>query len=116
MSQKNMELLEKLLRDCIYSKYEERPLEENEFLQEAEDIRRKAEALAPVDDEEFEAVKKRLRVQFAVNLDVGTYVRDEQTEHQSWLPARRAEIDPFFWNRYRKYLEDAKGQSQQTID
>ena len=42
MSQKNMELLEKLLRDCIYSKYEERPLEENEFLQEAEDIRRKA--------------------------------------------------------------------------
>lgn len=115
MSQKNMELLEKLLRDCIYSKYEERPLEENEFLQEAEDIRRKAEALAPVDDEEFEAVKKRLRVQFAVNLDVGTYVRDEQTEHQSWLPARRAEIDPFFWNRYRKYLEDAKGWNPRVI-
>ena len=41
-------------------------------------------------------------------MDVGEFINDRTNGHQSWLPARRAEIDFFFWERYKKYLEEEK--------
>ncbi len=32
----------------------------------------------------------------------------DSVEHKSWLPSRRADLDFFFWNRYKKYLEEIK--------
>jgi Z1 domain len=33
---------------------------------------------------------------------------DDDTDHVEWLPAAKAGIDWQFWDRYRRYLEDAK--------
>ena len=41
-------------------------------------------------------------------MDVGVYINDRNNGHQSWLPAKRAQFDFFFWNRYKKYLEEIK--------
>ncbi|WP_314322561.1 Z1 domain-containing protein [Selenomonas noxia] len=64
--------------------------------------------LPPVDDQEFQEILARLRSQIVVEMDVGEFINDRTNGHQSWLPARRAEIDFFFWERYKKYLEEEK--------
>jgi len=65
-------------------------------------------ALLPVDDQEFSDILARLRSHIVIQMDVGTYISDRSNGHQSWLPARRAETEFFFWERYKKYLEEEK--------
>ena len=115
MSQETVEQMENLLRAYINTKYKETLPTENEFLQAAEQMRKSIQAFAPVTNEEFEGVKSRLRKQIVVNMDVGVYINDAAAQHQSWLPARRADIDPFFWERYRKYLEEKKGWNPRVV-
>ncbi len=45
-----------------------------------------------------------LRHLFSVTAEAAT-VLDDTTEHQPWLPSRRAQIHWRFWNRYMTYLE-----------
>ncbi|SFM07483.1 Z1 domain-containing protein [Pseudomonas sp. NFACC46-3] len=54
-----------------------------------------------VTDEEFETVIKRLHEALTVDMGLGDCVYDEQNP---WLRARKAEIDPFYWNRYKTDL------------
>ena len=62
----------------------------------------------PVTDEEFAEILVRLRASIVIQMDVGVYINDRNTPHKSWLPSRRADLDFFFWNRYKKYLEEIK--------
>ena len=108
MSKENIEMLEKMIFVSINTQYpEERPSEED-FLKEAETLRAVLSTRFPVDDQEFQEILTRLRSQIEVKMDVGEFINDRSNGHQSWLPARRAEIEFFFWERYKEYLEEEK--------
>lgn len=47
--------------------------------------------------------RKLIHARFAIRMDRGeTLTADD--EHDPWLDIRRADIDPFYWRRYREYL------------
>ncbi len=47
--------------------------------------------------------RKLIHARFAIRMDKGeTLTADD--EHVPWLDGRRAEIDPFYWTRYREFL------------
>lgn len=54
-----------------------------------------------VTDQEFEIVIKRLHEALTVDMGLGDCVYDE---HNPWLSARKAEIEPFYWSRYQTDL------------
>ena len=62
----------------------------------------------PVTDSEFQEILIRLKTNLVIQMDIGVFINDRNRGHKSWLPARRSELDFFFWNRYKKYLEEAK--------
>jgi hypothetical protein len=47
--------------------------------------------------------RKLLHARFAIRMDMGLTLTSDN-EHAPWLDARRANIDPFYWSRYREYL------------
>ena len=109
MSRENVELFERNISICINSIYQEKPPTEEEFMAAAAEFRtRMGSFLPPVDDQEFQEILARLRSQIVVEMDVGEFINDKTNGHQSWLPARRAETEFFFWERYKKYLEEEK--------
>lgn len=91
------------------------PPSEEEFDAAADMIRASNNLIAPVTDQEFENIKKMARESIVVRQDVGTSLPDLSNGHKSWLPARRADVDFFFWNRYRRYLEVEKHWSKEVI-
>jgi hypothetical protein len=81
-----------------------------EFIRER--IRRLAEAVDEViGDEELEALARELEHICDVHMGAGNTVR---LPYQPWLAARRASIDPFYWNRYRALLA-SKGFGPQVL-
>jgi hypothetical protein len=54
-----------------------------------------------VTDDEFEVVIKRLHEALTVDMGLGDCVYDE---HNPWLRARKAKIEPFYWSRYHTDL------------
>ena len=54
-----------------------------------------------VTDDEFEVVIKRLHEALTVDMGLGDCVYDE---HNPWLRARKAKIEPFYWSRYQTDL------------
>src|SRR5262245_54873006 len=40
---------------------------------------------------------------------------EDQSDHQEWLPGRRAEITWRFWERYRRYLEETMSMGPRAI-
>lgn len=88
--------------------YPKEPPTEEELQKNAEFTRNLYKDQFSVSDEAFQRILKELRESREVKLDVGTYITDEENHHQSWLPARRANIEFFFWNRYKRYLEMEK--------
>ncbi len=85
-------------------KYPETPPTEEEFMVEATALR----TAYPVSDDEFDGIIKNLKASLQINMDVGVYIYDENTDHKSWLPSRRADVDFYYWGRYKRYLEDIK--------
>lgn len=108
MANPNVEQLETVISAYINSVYKEVPPTEDEFAEKAALLRKSNSELMPVTDQEFEDILTRLRQSLVIQMDVGVYINDSQNGHQSWLPAKRADFDFFFWNRYRKYLEEVK--------
>jgi len=80
------------------------PPTEKEFEQQANKLREIMSQLYFVTDEEFADIKRRVKASVVVKVDMGVAVVDKQ-QHKSWLPNRRADLDFFFWKRYRKFLE-----------
>jgi hypothetical protein len=50
---------------------------------------------------ELDEVLRRVHARLQISMDIGHAVTEN---HQPWLAGRKAEIHPFFWNRYREYL------------
>lgn len=105
MLSQNGQMLERFISITINTKYQVLPPTEEQFMQEAKALR----VNMPVTDEEFEEIIKILKSTVPITMDVGVYITEQSGEHQSWLPARRADLEFYYWNRYRRYLEDSKG-------
>lgn len=104
----SVEQLENTISAYINSVYKDVPPTEEEFKEKADLMRASMAAIMPVSDQEYDAVLKRLKQTLVIQMDIGTYINDRNNGHQSWLPAKRADFDFFFWNRYKKYLEEVK--------
>ena len=107
MTATNVEMLEGLLSTSINTQYSDTPPDEAEFNAKVDELRQAMATLYPVSDEQFEAIRTKLRKNVVVKPELGVLLRDKQ-RHQPWLASRRAELDFFFWNRYKKYLEEVK--------
>lgn len=104
----NSEMLENMISAAINTKYKETPPIEAEFLAEAAAIRAGMANMISVSDNEFDEILKHLKANLVIQMEVGVFINDRNRGHKSWLPARRSELDFFFWNRYKKYLEEIK--------
>ena len=104
----NVDMLVNLISTAVNLQYEEVPPNEEEFLELANNMRMANMNLFPVTDDEFIHVLSSLRASTIVQMDTGVFINDRNTTHKSWLPSRRADLEFFFWNRYKKYLEQVK--------
>jgi len=107
MDKANLEILESMISTSINTKYPDIPPTEADFDKEVEVLRQTLAILYPVSDDEFLAIKCRLRDNITVQGVQGILIKDKK-EHIPWLSVRREELDFFFWNRYKKYLEEVK--------
>jgi hypothetical protein len=108
MAVTNAEQLESMISSNINTQFKEVPPSEAEFDNIADMLRQSLTSFCPVTDDEFEDMKRRLKANIVVVMDIGVVIKDDKQPHQSWLPSRRAELDFFFWNRYKKFLEEIK--------
>lgn len=60
-------------------------------------------------------IKNVLSARISVEMDMGTKIVDEAT-YRPWLAHRKAEIDEYYWNRYREYLLSDKGWNSDVVD
>lgn len=104
----NIEQLESIISAFINAMYKNIPPNEDEFYEKAGMMRNNMNSMVPVTDQEYQEILRRLKQQLVIQMDTGTYISDRNNGHQSWLPAKRADFDFFFWNRYKKYLEEVK--------
>lgn len=107
MKNSNIAMLENVISAAVSTQYKEIPPTEEEFLELANTMRSNMAGFAVTDDE-FNDILFRLRSAIVIQMDVGVFINDRNTPHKSWLPSRRADLDFFFWNRYKKYLEEIK--------
>ncbi len=108
MANPNVAMLENIISTAVNTQYKEIPPTEEEFLALASAMRSGMAAMCSVTDDEYNDILFRLRSTLVIQMDVGVFINDRNTPHKSWLPSRRADLDFFFWNRYKKYLEEAK--------
>jgi hypothetical protein len=107
MAGTNPEILEGMISTSINTKYPDIPPTEAEFDDEVSALRQALAALYTVSNEEFAEIKRKLKANIVVQMDLGVLIKDKR-QHLPWLSARRATLDFFFWNRYKKYLEEVK--------
>lgn len=107
MAGTSTELLEGIISTTINTKYPDIPPTEAEFDSEVNALRQSLAVLYPVSDEEFAEIKRKLKANIVVQMDLGVLIKDRQ-QHLPWLSARRSTLDFFFWNRYKKFLEEVK--------
>lgn len=109
MSNPCVEQLENIISAYVNNIYKEIPPTEEEFIEKATLLRNANAQIMPVSDDEFDKIIARLKESLVIRIDVGgVYINDRNNGHQSWLPSKRADFDFFFWNRYKKYLEEIK--------
>lgn len=108
MQNSNVDIIANLISTYANTTYKEIPPTEEQFLEIAQMMRNNMANVCPISDQEFDDIIVRLRSELVIKMDVGVCIYDRNTPHQSWLPARKADLDFFFWNRYKKYLEETK--------
>lgn len=102
----NIELLENMISTFINTKYPDMPPTEMEFDTEVENLRQSL-GMFSVSDDEFATIKRKLKANIVVQMNLGVLIKDK-TQHLPWLSKRRESLDFFFWNRYKKFLEEVK--------
>ena len=108
MSNPSVEQLENIISVYINTVYKDVPPTEEEFKEKANLNEDNNDYQFELTDDEFNDILVRLRQTLVIQMDVGVYINDRNNGHQSWLPAKRADFDFFFWNRYKKFLEEVK--------
>lgn len=109
MLSENAQQLEGFIRIRINTNYPVNPPNEEEFMREVNIVRSIVYPMISVTDNEFNRVINNLKASLMITMDVGTYITDQNSDHQSWLPSRRADIEFYYWNRYKRFLEEFKG-------
>lgn len=61
-------------------------------------------AVFPIEDAEFHSLIRHLHAKLAITMDTGVALLGDE-EHLPWLNARRASIDPFYWQRFLQSLQ-----------
>lgn len=107
MATTSAETLEGIISTAINTEYPEVPPTEVTFEEKVEAFRQSMTDLYPVTDAEFAEIKRKLKANIVVQMDLGILIKDRQ-RHQPWLSTRRETLDFFFWNRYKIYLEQVK--------
>lgn len=107
MATTKAETLGSIISTAINAEYPDVPPTEVAFDEKVEALRQSMVKLYPVTDAEFTEIKRKLKANIVVQMDLGVLIKDHQ-QHQPWLTARRETLDFFFWNRYKTYLEQAK--------
>lgn len=95
MTSENFRSLE---RTIVVSLPNDRPPTE----QEIKDLATRLRAVFPVDDDEFDALLRQLHAKLSIEMDTGTAL---VAEHAPWLNALKPSIDPFYWDRFHKFLQ-----------
>ncbi len=109
------EVLKNVISACINTEYKDVPPTEEEFRKTAYLMRERMAGFYPVSDSEFDDILSELRSSVTVRMDVGIFINDKNTRHQSWLLSRKADLDFFFWERYKKYLGEIKHWNPRVI-
>ena len=69
---------------------------------EVQGLVEKFRQIFPISDGERDTLIRRLHARLAIRMDLGTAIVERG--HVPWLLNRKPTIDPFFWDRYAKYL------------
>ncbi len=67
-------------------------------------------------DDEIEKVKKIIQSSIHIRMDLGVSIYDQEADHHFWVASRRANIVPYYWERYKKYLEIEQGWNIDVVD
>jgi hypothetical protein len=69
-----------------------------------------------VDDASAEQLARKFEVRHGVTMTIGSVLTE--SEYEPWLDASRADIDPYYWSRYRRLLVEKhlSGQVIATLD
>ncbi len=78
-------------------------------------IRNKMVDFFPVSDDEFEHLLRQITSTSLVLIDNGMYIFKDDSEHRSWYPTKKADLDMFYWGRYSKYLSTIKGWNPRIV-
>lgn len=108
MSNENIKTLEGMISSYIHNMFSDEPPTEEQFNDAANIVRTSTASFLPVSDDEFKYIKGSLRQSVVVTLDTGICLQDINNGHKSWLPGKRADIEFYFWERYKKYLVEEK--------
>ena len=63
---------------------------------------RKLSMFSYVSDEDAERLARQFEERVSITQEIGSTLEDR--DHQPWLPAALKNIEPFYWNRYRRHL------------
>lgn len=95
MSDSTAELLERTIMASLPT---DRKPTEFELHERGEALRR----AFPVSDGVYDRVIRGIEARLVISMDMGTVL--SKPDHIPWLLARKSEIDPFYFDRYRQYL------------
>ena len=68
-------------------------------------------AFSTVNDSDAEYLAREFERRHAIRIDVGAVL---QEKHDPWLDGRKEDIDPYYWNRYKRLLSE-KGLGIQVL-
>ena len=88
-----------LERTIVVSLPNDRPPTEQEIKERATQLR----GVFPVDDSEFEALLRQLHTKLSIVMDTGVALVGDN--HTPWLNALKPSIDPFYRDRFLKFLQ-----------
>jgi Z1 domain len=109
--EKNLENLETAIEGFLAKDTNPTPAKIREYIEQFRLI-----PSCNVSDESAELLAKVFETRHSVTMTIGTMLTDKK--HQPWLNSARAEIDPYYWNRYKKLLGEKRfsGQVIATLD
>lgn len=84
-------------------------LSEEEITKAANQVR----LIASVEEDVYLQAIKNIQSEFNITIDVGKVIEDHS--QVSWYPMRKAEIDHYYWNRYKIFLKDNQSWPEKII-
>ena len=88
-----------LERTIVVSLPNDRPPTEHEI----KDLATRLRTVFPVDDVEFDALLRQLHAKLSIEMDTGVALVADN--HTPWLSALKPSIEPFYWDRFFKFLQ-----------